>query len=269
MAHRQANRRKKIIPRRIRLPRLPLALIATVVGAAVAVVATFKLSAVLLDGQIRSIEINGPFQRVTALQIEAVVSDDLKFGFLSADLTEIQRKIKTLPWIEHANVARRWPSMIVISVTEQIPAARWGERGLLNTQGELFVTNASHIPAELPQLSGPEDQASEVARRYLEIREQLIPSGIDVRRLQVDTRGAWNMTLHNGIEVRFGRRDVAARTQLFLEIVANIVSSKEAEIAFVDMRYSSGFTIGWKNGSRLPISDPENLQRELVAGRMH
>ncbi len=269
MAHRQAKRRKKKKSQQIRLPRLPLALVASIFGAVIVVVATFQLSAVLLDRPIRSIEINGPFQRVTALQIEEVISDDLNFGFLSADLTEIQQKIIALPWIEHANVARRWPSMIVISVTEQIPAASWGERGLLNTHGELFVTNASHVPAELPRLSGPEDQASAVARRYLEIREQLIPLGIDVRRLQVDTRGAWDMTLHNGIEVRFGRRDVAGRTRLFLDIVANIVSSKEAEIAFVDMRYSSGFTIGWKNGSRSPISDPESLQRELVAGRIH
>lgn len=269
MAIKQANRRRIKPDQRFRLPQLPLALIGSSLGVLIVVTATFQLSAMLLNRQIRSIEINGPFQRVTALQIEEVISDDLDRGFLSADLVEIQRKITALPWIEHVNVARRWPSMIVISVAEQIPAARWGESGLLNTQGELFVANASHIPAELPQLNGPEDQASVVARRYLEIRDQLIPLGIDVRQLQVDKRGAWDMTLRNGIEVRFGRHDVAGRTRLFLEIVANIVSGKEAEIAFVDMRYSSGFSIGWKNDSHSPISDPEYIRRQLVAGRMH
>lgn len=266
MAHEQAKRRKS--DRQLKLPRLPWALIASVIGAVVVVTATFRLSVLLLDRPIRSIEINGPFQRVTALQIEEVISDDLNFGFLSADLTKIQDKITALPWIDHANVGRRWPGKIVISVTEQIPAASWGERGLLNTRGELFVSNASHVPAELPRLSGPADQAAVVAQRYLEIREQLIPLGIDVRRLQVDTRGAWNMTLHNGIEIRFGRQHVAQRSRLFLDVVANIISSKEAEIEYVDMRYISGFTIGWKNGSRSPIRDPENMQRRLVAGRV-
>ena len=272
MAHKQAKRHRKQPKRKISLPRLPLALPATIAGVTVALVMTYQISIAMLDRPIRSIEINGPFQRVTALQIEEVINNDLNNGFLSADLSEIQQKVVALPWIDRANVARRWPSKIVVSVSEQIPAACWGERGLLNTRGELFVTNASHVPAELPRLSGPEDQAAAVARRYLKIRDQLIPLGLDVRRLHVDKRGAWDMTLQNGIDIRLGRRDVADRTRLFLNVVANIVSSKEAEIAFVDMRYSNGFTVGWKDGARLPTSHPGNksprtAKQKLVAGR--
>jgi len=75
--------------------------------------------------------------------------------------------------------------------------------------------------------------------------------------VQVDARGAWQMTLQNGVEIRLGRRDVEARTQLFLDVAASIISSREAEIEFVDMRYSNGFTIGWKNGSRSPVEEAE------------
>ena len=107
-----------------------------------------------------------------------------------------------------------------------------------------------------------------MARSYLQIRDQLIPRGLDVRELQVDDRGAWNLTLQNGINIRLGRRDVEDRTQLFLEVVADIVSSREAEIDFVDMRYNNGFAIGWKNGSRSPVLNPENAQKGMVAGRM-
>ncbi len=116
-------------------------------------------------------------------------------------------------------------------------------------------------------MSGPDNQAAAVARRYLTIRDQLIPLGLDVRKLQVDERGAWDLTLQNGVDIRLGRRDVEDRTQLFLEIVADIVSSKEAEIKYVDMRYSNGFAIGWKNGTRSPVVDPEYARKELVAGR--
>ena len=272
MARRQAKRHKQRQKRKISLPRIPLAPLATTAVVTFALVMTYQISIAMLDRPIRSIEINGPFQRVTALRIEEAINDDLDKGFLSADLTDIQQKVVALSWIDHANISRRWPSKIVVTVSEQIPAACWGERGLLNTRGELFVTNASHVPAELPRLSGPEDQASAVARRYLKIREQLIPLGLDVRRLHVDARGAWDMTLQNGIDIRLGRRDVAERTRLFLDVVANIVSSKEMEIDFVDMRYSNGFTIGWKNGSQSPAGRPknaeqENKERELVAGR--
>ncbi len=235
---------------------------------AIAVIALcYRFSAELLDQPIRSITIEGPFQRVTALQIEEAISGELGSGFFSANLQRIQNHVIELPWIDQASVARRWPGKIEISVTEQVPAAIWGERGLLNTEGELFVNDARHVPAELPRLSGPDEQASVVAKRYLQIREQLIPIGLDVRKVHVDARGAWQMTLQNGVDVRLGRRDVEARTQLFLDVAASIISSRQAEIDFVDMRYSNGFTIGWKNGSSLPLQRAESIGDGLVAVR--
>jgi cell division protein FtsQ len=267
MAHKQAKRHKGKQKRKTRSLRLPFALLARIAGVSAALVMTYQISGAMLDRPIRSIEVTGPIQRVSALQIEEVINNELNHGFLSADLSDIQRKVVGLVWIDHANVRRRWPSEIVVNVSEQIPAACWGERGLLNTRGELFVANASHIPAELPRLSGPEDQASAVARRYLKIREQLIPLGLDVRRLQVDARGAWDMTLQNGIDIRLGRRDVAKRTRLFLDIVANIVFSKETEVDFVDMRYSNGFTIGWKeNVDPAKPQESSGSRQQMVAG---
>ena len=71
---------------------------------------SYQLSATLLDRPIRSITIEGPFQRVSALQIEEAISGALSDGFLSANLSEIQRQIVALSWIDQANVVRRWPS---------------------------------------------------------------------------------------------------------------------------------------------------------------
>jgi cell division protein FtsQ len=97
------------------------------------------------------------------------------------------------------------------------------------------------------------------------VRDQLIPAGLDVRRVNLDARGAWEMTLGNGIEVRLGRRDVSARTQLFLEVVADIITGRAADIEYVDMRYGNGFTIGWKGGSPTPVDDPKENGRKLLA----
>ena len=79
--------------------------------------------------------------------------------------------------------------------------------------------------------------------------------------------GSWEMTLSNGIEVRLGRRDVADRTDLFLDVVADIISSRAADIDYVDMRYSNGFTIGWKSDSRTPAGEPERTEQEMLAAR--
>ncbi len=267
MTRKQARRKKPAKKSQFKLPRIRLAHVVAPLVAVAAVVATYLLSANMLDRPISSIEISGPFQRVTALQIEEAISEELEDGFVSADLANIQRNIVALPWIDKATVARRWPSRLRISVTEQVPAAIWGERGLLNLRGELFVTSARHIPAELPRLSGPEHQSDEVARRYLLVRDRLIPVGLDLRRVHLDPRGAWEMSLQNGVEVRLGRREIDARTELFLDVVADIISGRAAEIDYVDMRYSNGFTIGWNNGSQTPVTDPEQESSKMLASR--
>lgn len=265
MARKQAKRRKPKKAQTFRMPKIRIGRLVTPVVAVGIIVAAYQLTLVMLDREISSLAISGPFQRVTALQIEEAISDEIDKGFVGADLDRIQAQIAALPWIDQARVARRWPSRLSITVTEQVPAAIWGESGLLNTRGELFVSQARHVPAELPRLSGPEGSSAEVARRYLEVRDQLIPVGLDVRRVHLDARGSWAMTLGNGIDVRIGRRDVAQRTKLFLDVVADIITGRATEIAYVDMRYGNGFTIGWKSGAQTPADEAPQTGRKLLA----
>ncbi len=266
MARRQARRRKPAKLRQFRLPKLRIGRIVTPVVALAAVALTYEISARLLERDIGAIEISGPFQRVSALQIEAVIAHQLDAGFLGVDLQRIRATIRALPWIDDAAVARRWPNRVAITVTEQVPAAIWGESGLLNVRGELFVDDLRHVPAELPRLSGPDGHSAEVARRYLGVREQLIPIGLDLKSVRLDERGAWDMTLTNGVDVRLGRRDVDARTSLFVGVVADLITGHAGQIEHVDMRYSNGFSLGWKNGTPPPAEDREG-GREMLALR--
>ena len=97
--------------------------------------------------------------------------------------------------------------------------------------------------------------------------KQLIPLGLDVRRVRLDARGAWDITLANGVDIRLGRRDVDERTDLFLDVVANIITGRAADIDYVDMRYSNGFTIGWKDGASVPGTTPAAEGEEMLASR--
>jgi len=267
MARKQAKRRKQKKASTFKMPTIRIGRIVAPLVAVGVIVATYHLTMAMLDRTISSIEISGPFQRVTALQIEEAISDQIDAGFVGADIDEIQDRIVALPWIDQARVSRRWPSRLSITVTEQVPAAIWGDSGLLNTRGELFVKEARHVPAELPRLSGPDDSSATVAKRYLDVRDQLIPVGLDVRRVYLDARGSWEMTLANGIEVRLGRRNVPERTDLFLDVVANIITGRAADIDYVDMRYGNGFTIGWKGGSKTPVADPQKDKQKMLASR--
>ncbi len=267
MARKQAKRRKQKATRQLALPKIRIGRLLAPIFALSIVFATYQLSLSLLDREISSIKISGPLQRVSALHIEAAISEEIDEGFVGTDIDRIQERLVALPWIDQARVARRWPGRISIVVTEQVPAAVWGDDGLLNTRGELFVRELRHVPAELPRLSGPDSSSAEVAARYLAVREKLIPLGLDVRRVHLDARGSWEMTLGNGVEVRLGRKAVADRTELFLGVVADIISGRAADIEYVDMRYGNGFTIGWKGGSQAPASLPKHTEQEMLAAR--
>jgi cell division protein FtsQ len=222
-----------------------------------------------VDRPVEALIVEGTFQRVTPVQIEAALAEELEQRFLALDLDRLSQTVADLDWVDTVALERLWPGSLKVRITEHQAAASWGDGGLLNTRGELFVTDARHIPAELPRLSGPEGRSAEVAQRYLKMHDELVPRGLDLRRVHLDDRGAWDLTLQNGIEVRLGRRDVDARSELFLVVVAVIISSRSADIDFIDMRYSNGFTIGWTSDSPGPVNESPEPEQTRVAGPMH
>jgi cell division protein FtsQ len=224
-------------------------------GLMLALVGSLSALTWALDRPVRVISIDGSFQRVSPGQIEKAVAPFAHEGFMSANLSDIQRAVEMLPWVDRARIARRWPNSLRVAVTEQTAAARWGESGLLNTRGELFVRAAAHVPAELPRLSGPEGTQSQVAQRYLKVQGRMLEAGMRLAALRLDERGAWEMDLDSGVTVRLGRRDVEGRIDRFIHTASQVIAHRLTEVNYVDMRYSNGFAIGWRNPGT-PASTP-------------
>jgi cell division protein FtsQ len=202
------------------------------------------------------ISMDGSFQRVSPGQIEQAVAPYLSAGFMSADLNSIQRAVEILPWVDHARVQRQWPSGLHVSVVEQTAAARWGDAGLLNMRGELFVRAAAHVPSELPRLSGPDGTEAQVAQRYLSAEGRMLEAGMRIAALRLDERGAWEFDLDNGVTVRLGRRQVDERLDRFIRTASQVIAHRVGEITYVDMRYSNGFAIGWRTAAPAPAAAP-------------
>lgn len=206
---------------------------------------------VSFDRPIGKVEVGGQFQRVAPLQIEEVVAPFRGAGFLSIDLDALRAAVETIPWVDRARVERKWPNGVRVFITEHVAAARWGESGLMNTRGELFLANATHIPPELPQLIGPPGTETQVAKLYLESYPRLLGVGMQLSRVELDARGAWQLTLGNGVIVRLGRQDVPARLERFISVASPVVAARAAEVNYVDLRYSNGFSVGWNVPTRV------------------
>ena len=218
-------------------------------GVAGLVVAAAYVSTVwLMNRPIDAVVINGNFQRVSAVQLEDELSAYVHTGFLSADLDGIRSQVMNIPWVAHATVSRHWPGTLEVTVLEEEPAACWGKSGLLNKSGHLFVRDEPRVPAELPRLSGPDGTEARVTALYFRLEERLEQRGLAIVELNLDARGAWTFRLNSGVLVKLGGQAVEERTDRFFMALDRVVTAQVEQVDYVDMRYTNGFAIGWKNG---------------------
>ncbi len=268
MLRRKRNtRRAAPRTRSFRLPALNWRRIAiTMSGVTVTALAAVGL-VWLLDQPIQRIVVTGRLQRVSALDVEQVVRSRLRgAGLVSVDLEDIGQGLRTLPWVDSAAVQRSWPRGLHIEIVEQAAVARWNESGLVNARGQLFQSEAHFIPPELPQLAGPAGAEAEVTARYLAMQGRLTEVGLRLVALALDARGAWNLTLDDGVQVRLGRQQIDARFERFMLVAARLVSQRASDMAYVDLRYSNGFAVGWKAGGHLAQGSAPQTAHEGAHG---
>jgi cell division protein FtsQ len=88
-----------------------------------------------------------------------------------------------------------------------------------------------------------------MTERYLAAAPRLTEAGMRLTRLTLDARGAWELTLDNGVTLRLGREHIDERFERFMRAAARIVAARAVEIAYVDLRYANGFAVGWRAGA--------------------
>jgi cell division protein FtsQ len=232
------------------------------IGTSAAVVAACIVVGLLLifalDRPVRRVLLEGAFQRVSPPEIESAVAQVAQGGLASVELEKIRERVKRIDWVDTVVVTRVWPDAIRVVVNEQVAAARWNDAGLLNARGELFIRNARYVPPELPLLEGPEGSESQVAQLYIDAQGRLLESGLRLTAVRLDDRGAWELELGNGLQVRLGRQDVKDRLERFIRLASPMVAKRVAEIKYVDMRYTNGFSVGWNARSALAVAPQED-----------
>jgi cell division protein FtsQ len=232
------------------------------IGTTAAIVSGCAVVALLLifalDRPVRHVLLEGAFQRVSPPEVESALTQVTHGGLASINLERIRNRVEAIDWVDSAVVTRVWPDAIRIVVNEQVAAARWNDAGLLNARGELFIRNARYVPPELPLLEGPEGSEAQVAQLYIDAQGRLLESGLRLTGVRLDDRGAWELELADGLQVRLGRQDVKNRLERFIRLASPMVAKRVAEIKYVDMRYTNGFSVGWNARSALAVAPQED-----------
>lgn len=181
-------------------------------------------------------------------QIQTVLLTELSKGFYGLSVNRLKKNLLDLSWIESIEVKRLWPEAIQIELTERKPVVIWNQTGLISTQGDFFVAKHNKEMASLenlPKLDGPEGRHSLVWQNYLVMEKVLEPMGLKISKLTLSPRGSWEVILENHINIILGTRDVLPRLRRFVGAYDKLSSQQPKEIAYVDLRYTSGMAVGW------------------------
>lgn len=192
---------------------------------------------------VRIIEVEGELHHHSSRLLQEAIGMHVRGGILSTDLHEIQRAVEDLAWVRRASARRIWPDRLRVEVEEHRPIARWGRDGLVTADGIVFRPGDGMIPAGLPLLEGEDHRAPEVAKRYLQWRDQLMLVGHIIQALAVDPRGAWRLELVMGTEINLGTEAVDQRLARYIASAAQLEAAGQPLV--VDLRYSNGFAVTW------------------------
>ena len=192
----------------------------------------------------REVVVRGPLERASAAHLEAVVRDELAGTFFTMNLEASRAALARVPWVRKVALRRQWPQRLEVEIEEHVPLARWNDAALVNADGEVFV---AHYDGELPQFSGPDGRAAEVAGRYREWTGMLAPLAIAIRELDLSPRGGWRLSAGAAggpLTIELGRDDPAARLERFVAAYPRtiaVLGKSGTTIGHVDLRYRNGF----------------------------
>ena len=192
---------------------------------------------------IRQVHIEGKFLRLDTYRLQELVTDKVRGGFFNIDVAAIRNALVALPWVNDVSVHRVWPDGLRVIVNEQTAVVRWNETGLLNDQGHYFSPEKDTSPHDLPLLQGPEESQELLLERFKFLKQTY---GLSVVRLQLNERRAWKFELENGLSVVLGRKDFDSRAERFVNVVIKNLGEKSSQAREIDMRYTNGFAVRWK-----------------------
>ncbi len=198
---------------------------------------------------VKTVRIENNVKHLSEGTIRQAVLPYVQGGFLRVNVDAIRKQLESLAWVEKASVRRAWPDALLVRLNEQHAVARWSQGGLLNKRGEIFdVKEAEHWKG-LPLFRGPKKSHQLLMKEYQAMQGLLAPLNLRISHLTLDQRRAWSLALDNGIQLRLGRNDSEERLMRFVRVYTKVLQPRLDEIDSVDLRYTNGFAVRWRDGN--------------------
>lgn len=196
---------------------------------------------------ITQITVQGQLTHVSPTVIEHIVQTQLTGGFFSLHVSAAKQAILAFPWIADVSFRRVWPHTLNVHVIEQQAVARFGAKGVLNTEGAVFYPDIKSLPQNLPDLEGPIDQSLVLLNFYRTANTLAQLLGLTVISLHLNTEQSWDLMLSNQVKVVLGRQQALERFKRFVTIYPKIKALSDKTIVSVDLRYANGVAVKYQD----------------------
>jgi cell division protein FtsQ len=189
---------------------------------------------------LQSVRLSAAPQRVGAEEVLQVVRNEVQGNFFTVDIEHLRQSLEKLPWVRNVSIRREFPRSLEVRLEEQQALARWNNSALVNRQGEVFVAVSEQV---LPGFIGQDGTAAEVTQHYAQFSQQLAALDLQVTRLALSPRHAWQLRLSNGMVLELGREDMQQRLARFVEVYPYSFTAIQGRVRYVDLRYHNGFAV--------------------------
>ena len=216
-----------------------------------------------MNRPVEQVMITGPMQYVTSTEVKQLIAPAVVEGFWQLELDDIKQLLEQHSWVYSAAVERRWPATLNIVIEEQLPIARWGDKGFLNGEGEYFYPEAMvNDFDELVYLHDDGDNQQAVMQRYQEISQLLRNTDIELAALWFDDIQGWQVEFKSGVLLTLGTEYVVNRMKRFISVYQSSLEKNFKAVTRVDARYRDGIAVQW-DGNK--VADKRRQKHNQIA----
>ena len=205
---------------------------------------------------IERVQVDSALQRVHRGLVERATWRNINGNYLSVDLRAVESALEEVPGVYQAVIRRIWPDTLAVSITETGAMARFVEI----TEG---VTSDEYInlPPSSPLQTVPVLRAQASDRQWLvNVFMQILPALRDAQlqplSLSFTPAGRWDLELqpagatpNTHFALLLGRDEITNKVSRFASSYAIALHPRKEMISQVDMRYTNGFAVRWRDGA--------------------
>ena len=195
---------------------------------------------------INTIQLLGRFESIDPKEIESLLRPYVGAGFFSLDIQQVRALVSQKPWVESVSIRRKWPDRLMVTIVEKTPVARWDETHLISNQAQVFEAQ-TEIFRHLPQVHAVNSRPQAILYQYYAIASRFDALDEKVIGFNMDSRGAVEIELLDGLKIKLGREAIERKVERLVSIYARQIRPRREDIKQLDLRYSNGLAVGWKN----------------------